>query len=402
VQSCQTVNDFHELCTCRRGQRSLQDMLTCFEIFLPLIRGAPPVLRLVEELAYDFCRRQWEQNVVYTEVRHCPHLLLPAHEVSAGSFDMDSNNNNNNINDNKGEQETKRKQSAREVLQAITRGLRRGCADYNIIVNQILCAINWRPDWAEDILELTAEFQKEFPCGVVGIDVAAGEEHFDQLRFPHLYEAHYDMMQKAQALGIPVAIHAGETPNGMHHVKQVVATHLDKKNPGYGARRIGHGYRMVDSVELMKEVASKGIHVEICPTSSVETGGWLFDQGLMDDQSDHTASSLSFLEQKKPWKHHPCLKMMKYGIPISLSSDDPAVFHTSLSWQYRIALVKMGLTQQQVVQTNIDAIDASFCRDEEKARIRKELQAFLVKIIEGGDLSCGEGKRFTDRVRDIF
>ena len=104
VESCRTPDDFHELCTCRRGQRSLQNMLTCFEIFLPLVRTAPPpVLLLVEELAYDFCRRQWEQNIVYTEVRHCPHLLMKEEEEAttiSGSFDMETTSSKNGSNDN--------------------------------------------------------------------------------------------------------------------------------------------------------------------------------------------------------------------------------------------------------------------------------------------------------------
>ena len=98
------------------------------------------------------------------------------------------------------------------------------------------------------------------------------------------------------------------------------------------------------------------------------------------------------------------LKMLKYGIPISLNSDDPAVFHTSLAWQYRIALVKMGMTQQQVVQTNIHAIEAAFGRPDEKAKILKELQRFMDDITNGNKVNNGgtQSERFTDRVRDPF
>jgi Adenosine deaminase len=71
VMNCQTSQDFYKLCTCR-GYRSLNEMLNCFEVFLPLVRGN---LELIEQLSYDFCQRQWEQNVVYCEVRYSPHLL---------------------------------------------------------------------------------------------------------------------------------------------------------------------------------------------------------------------------------------------------------------------------------------------------------------------------------------
>ena len=74
VMQCRKPQDFHKLCICR-GYRSLNEMLNCFEVFLPLVRGN---LHLIEQLSYDFCQRQWEQNVVYCEVRYSPHLLAEA------------------------------------------------------------------------------------------------------------------------------------------------------------------------------------------------------------------------------------------------------------------------------------------------------------------------------------
>jgi adenosine deaminase len=71
VMDCKTSKDFRKLCTCR-GYRSLAEMLNCFEVFLPIVRGN---IDLIEQLAFDFCKRQWEQNVVYCEVRYSPHLL---------------------------------------------------------------------------------------------------------------------------------------------------------------------------------------------------------------------------------------------------------------------------------------------------------------------------------------
>jgi adenosine deaminase len=282
-----------------------------------------------------------------------------------------------------------------------------------------------------DVVELAHEFRNEHPCGVVGIDIAAGEEHFGAQQFPQLYEPHYKMIVKAQELEIPIAIHAGETPDGIHNVKRAVAKHKGINNTtftseqqssqdagvsgiGYGAKRIGHGYRMADSVDLMKQLAKENIHVEICPTSSVETGGWMFDHD-MSDYSDMNASIMSHNSQitvnsrgsvikKKPWKEHPGLKMMEHGIPISLNSDDPAVFHTSLTWQYRIALVKMGLTREQVIQSNINAIEASFGREEEKEKTLAVLRSFHASLSNGetNDNGVGASTRFTDRVRDPF
>ena len=49
-------------------------------------------------------------------------------------------------------------------------------------MNQILCCIAWRPDWANDVIELANKRKNDFPCAVVAVDIAAGEEHFDKVR----------------------------------------------------------------------------------------------------------------------------------------------------------------------------------------------------------------------------
>jgi adenosine deaminase len=223
-----------------------------------------------------------------------------------------------------------------------------------LTVNQILCAITWRPDWAASTLNIATKHQYDFPCAVVGVDIAAGEEHFDDQNHPELYGPHYAMAQEAKKRHIPLTLHAGEmtTVNAVDNVRKAIIE--------YGACRLGHGYRMTESSTVMDIVRSHNVHVEVCPTSSVETGGWVYD-----DETSH-----------RPWKNHPATTMLKHGISISFSSDDPAVFHTSLSWQYRIALAKMSLSRRDIVQMNLNAVDASWCPKEEKERLTKLIQCY--------------------------
>ena len=154
-------------------------------------------------------------------------------------------------------------------------------------------------------------------------------------------------MQRAQSLGIPITLHAGEVSDGDAYVHAAIHD--------FGARRIGHGYRMTPST--MQFCKEHDIHVEVCPTSSVETGGWLYDI--------------------KDWKDHPAVHMIRQNVPVSLNSDDPSVFDTSLTWQWRIALGKMGLSLEEVKQTTHDAIHAAFISDEEKVRLHKLVEGHL-------------------------
>lgn len=322
VSECDSPLDYRRLTTCRRRYRAfrtaeaqrrkrdekqgtLEDMLTCFEFFFPLVHNNLPLL---EELAYDFVKRQKEQNVIYTEVRYSPHLLA---------------------NDPK------------EAHHAITKGLRRGCAECNVLVNQILCAINFCPDWSDQVVEMANAHRSDYPCAVVGVDVAAGEDHFS--RNSPFHEGHYRMCQRAKDLGINLTIHAGETPGSADHVRLAIEE--------YGAARIGHAYKIADREDLIELVRDKGIHIEICPTSSIETGGW----------------------KKTVWREHPGNGYWRRGLPLSLSSDDPAVFNTSLAWQYRIAMKKMGWDMSDILSMIDKAIDAAFVDDDVKSGLRQEL-----------------------------
>jgi adenosine deaminase len=352
VENCKTHKEFHELCTCR-GYRSLEEMLNCFEVFLPLVRGN---LNLIEQLAFDFCQRQWEQNVIYCEVRYSPHLFAEGFSDKGGGI-------------------VQSKVTPESVYQAVTKGLRRGCQEFkSLTVYQILCGINWRPDWALSTLDLALKHRNDGPCSVVGVDIAAGEEHFDKEKFSHLYGPHYEMAVRAMEQNMPITLHAGEaTDNALENVSRAI---LD-----YGARRIGHGYRMTQCAETMQLVRDCNVHVEVCPTSSDETGGWIYDT--------------------REWTKHPVVAMREHGVAVSLSSDDPAVFHTSLAWQYRIALAKIGLRRKDLVQMSIDAVEAAWCSDEEKERLRNIIQCYgKEKGIDGyagSCVDCSEASSFWER-----
>jgi adenosine deaminase len=338
MESCGSSLDYRRLCTCRRRYRNLrhsgepkprrgqtpqgtlEDMLTCFEFLFPLVYDN---LELLEHLAFDFVKRQHEQNVIYTEVRYSPHLLAT---------------------------------DPRKAHEAITCGLRKGCEHYKTIVNQILCAINFCPQWSKDIVEMADSYRQDFPCAVVGVDIAAGEDHFSA-DSPHR-QGHFEMCQRAKELGLNITIHAGETPDSAQNVQKAIDE--------YGAKRIGHAYIITNYPKIMDLVKARKVHLEICPTSSVETGGW----------------------EKTDWRDHPACIFRENGLSMSLSSDDPAVFNTSLTWQYRIALKKMRWEQEEILETLEDAIEAAFLPEDEKTGLRQTIR----------DYSVGPNPVFADRV----
>ncbi|CAE7705871.1 ada, partial [Symbiodinium pilosum] len=126
----------------------------------------------------------------------------------------------------------------------------------------------------------------------------------------------------------------------------------------FGAHRVGHGYAMTRDAPGLAEIVREGAHFEVCPTSSLETGAW------------------SFSEAAPPWPQHPLAAMLAAGAKVSINSDDPTVFDTSLTAELLLCLREMKLTREQVVQLTLSAVDAAFGDDEELTRIRRRIEHF--------------------------
>jgi adenosine deaminase len=117
-------------------------------------------------------------------------------------------------------------------------------------------------------------------------------------------------------------IHAGEI-GGPENIRQAVEL--------LGVHRIGHGIAAIHDPALMDLLADRRIPIEICPESNLRTGA-------LARQLNRAEVSLS---------DHPLPKLFRHGIPIVLSTDDPAMFHTDLAREYRNAH-SMGLSEPEL------------------------------------------------------
>mmetsp|Transcript_5120 Transcript_5120/g.5925 ORF Transcript_5120/g.5925 Transcript_5120/m.5925 type:complete len:381 (+) Transcript_5120:256-1398(+) len=320
LSNCGSLEAFRKITT-TTGERSLQSMFDCFDTFLPLVVGN---LNLIERLAYKFFLTQVEQNVVYTEVRYSPQLL------------------------DKGDNPI-------EVVRAVTKGLRKGHREHpNFYVNQILCCMDRNPSWSIPVVEIANSLRNDFPCAVVGVDIAAGENYLSTLQHGGTEDVqlHKQAMDMATDMGLNITIHAGEV-GGTENILYAVNS--------LGAKRIGHGYAITDenSAENLAKLVEKGTHFEVCPTSSFETGGWRGEAA-----------------ESKMWNTHPLKTMIANGASVSINTDDPAVFSTSALNDYEIVLNDIGLSRKEIVGLMYDSIQASFCPAEQKKPLRKMLQMF--------------------------
>jgi aminodeoxyfutalosine deaminase len=112
--------------------------------------------------------------------------------------------------------------------------------------------------------------------------------------------------------------------------------------------RIGHGVRCLEDVGIVAELRDRGIPLEVCPSSNVALG-----------------VCLNFAE-------HPLPRLMAAGVGVSLGSDDPPLFGTTLNEEYRRCAAAFGWGRGEVLALAQAAVEQSFMTDADKALLRAE------------------------------
>jgi len=129
---------------------------------------------------------------------------------------------------------------------------------------------------------------------------------------------------RAAALGLHRLIHAGEI-GGPEKIREAIEI--------LGVERIGHGIAAINDPALMDLLAERKIPLEICPQSNLRTGA--------------LARQLSRASAQV--ENHPLPALFRHGIPVVLSTDDPALFQTNLTAEYAAA-TQMGLQENDLEQ----------------------------------------------------
>jgi aminodeoxyfutalosine deaminase len=129
---------------------------------------------------------------------------------------------------------------------------------------------------------------------------------------------------RAAQVGLHRLMHAGEV-GGPEKIREAIEL--------LGAERIGHGIAAIQDPELMDLLADRKLPLEICPGSNMKTAALARQLGREDARIED----------------HPLPKLLRHGIPIVLSTDDPAMFHTTLQEEYLNA-ARMGLQEDELAR----------------------------------------------------
>ena len=192
-----------------------------------------------------------------------------------------------------------------------------------IFSNLILCMMRGN-DAKEKNLKTIEVAHKFLGRGVVAMDLAGAEGLFPN----EMFEEEFKLINK---LGIPLTIHSGEASGASS-----VASALK-----YGAVRIGHGVKSIEDEAVVNELVKKGITLEVCPKSNLDT---------------KTISKYEDL---------PLKEFMKKGVKISINTDDMTVSNTTLKQEYE-TLSKLGFTEKNLQEFAVNSIKSSFASDKIK------------------------------------
>ena len=134
--------------------------------------------------------------------------------------------------------------------------------------------------------------------------------------------------------GLRIVCHAGEI-GGPDSVREAVEI--------LGAERIGHGIAVMNDPAVAESLITRRVVLENCPSSNLCTGALAKQTGKLD-------ASL---------KDHPLPKFLEQGLLVTLSTDDPALFHTDLLREYALA-ESLGLPGKRMLELAENSINAAF------------------------------------------
>lgn len=223
---------------------------------------------------------------------------------------------------------------AEEVAAAYTKGRERARAEHGVelawifdIPGELGLPSGLRTiDWVEH----------HAPIGSVGFGLGGPEQGVGRAQFAEVFG-------RARALGLASVPHAGETTGPA----TVWAALHD-----LGADRIGHGISSIGDPALVEHLAEHGVPLEVCPTSNLRTRA-------VDRIEDH-----------------PFRALRDAGVIVTLNSDDPGMFATTLCGEYELAYDALGVDERGLVELARTAVRSSFRDDDGKRALLAEIDAY--------------------------
>ncbi|MFZ3580854.1 adenosine deaminase [Loktanella sp. DJP18] len=219
----------------------------------------------------------------------------------------------------------------RDYLAAIAQAAADAERDEGIVMRGIATAVRHHGrDACRKAARVAAETKGDF---LTGFGIAGAELEGR----PGDFAWSFDLAREA---GLRLTAHAGEWGDPLR-IRETLAL---------GVERLGHGIRAIEDPRLVDDLAERGITLEVCPGSNV------------------------VLQAVGGWEAHPIEKLRDAGVSVTVSTDDPPFFHTTMTAEYEGLRRTFGWQNADFRDLNVAAMNAAFCDVATRDAILKRLE----------------------------
>lgn len=319
---------------------SLPRYLETFEHTLAVMQTREALIRVAREFVEDLA----EDGVIYGEVRYAP------------------------------EQHQRQGLSLDDVVDAVQEGLDQACEELNseghpMQVGQLLIAMRH----ADNGVEIAKLALRHRGHGVVGFDIAGAEEGFPPSRMKEAFDLLAENL-------FPTTVHAGEAA-GLDSIKDAILVGR--------AQRLGHGVRVAEDIEIefggvdedgeevgedtglvslgpvANWVRERGIPLEICPSSNLQTGATAeFGEGI---------------------ESHPIDLLVQTGFNVTISPDNRLMSGTTLSDEFELLVEAFDYDLEDLLDLTLNAAEAAFVPLEMRELLVEYINDFYDHLLAGDD-----------------
>ncbi len=273
--------------TIQSPQPGLLEFLAKFHWSIAVLKSPEDCFRIARENVED--ARQ--ENLDHVELRFSPGFMASAHGLHPAA-----------------------------VTEAVLDGAHQAGRELGVSVTMIgILSRTFGPEACRVELEALLGFREK----LTALDLAGDEAGFPARLF-------VDHFRRARDAGWRITVHAGEAA-GPESIREAVDL--------LGATRIGHGIRAIEDPRLMDELAARGIGLECCLTSNVQTS---------------TVASYAV---------HPLRTFLEKGILATINTDDPGISRITLDHELEVAAPQAGLSPKQIAQAMQNAADLAWLHE---------------------------------------
>ena len=214
-----------------------------------------------------------------------------------------------------------------EVTEWVIEAVEQAQAETGVVARLLCAAVRHDSyDLAREVIEIAIAYRSR---GIVGVDLAGDEVHYSAAPFAPLFK-------RAADHGLGITIHAGEAGNAAN-VREAIEI--------LGAQRIGHGIRSIEDSTVVQLLRQHNVALEICPTSNMQTG-------VVDN-----------------FGLHPLRDLYVLGVNVTINTDDPSVSDTSLTDEYMVTMLGLGVNLRDLRICTRNSIRAAFLPPEDKRKL---------------------------------